>query len=72
MLRAEKWMKESFCLSELPVALARLDLLSLPESLGASLVAQRVKNPPVMRDTWVQSMDQKIPWRRERLPAPVF
>ena len=34
----------------------------------ASLVAQLVKNPPVMRETWVG----KIPWRRERLPTPVF
>ena len=34
----------------------------------ASLVAQLVKNPPVMWQTWVR----KIPWRRERLPTPVF
>ena len=38
----------------------------------ASLVAQLVKKPPVMRETWVQSLGQKIPWRRERLPTPVF
>ena len=34
----------------------------------ASLVAQLVKNPPAMWETWVG----KIPWRRERLPTPVF
>ena len=34
----------------------------------ASLVAQLVKNPPAMQETWVE----KIPWRRERLPTPVF
>ena len=34
----------------------------------ASLVAQLVKNPPVMRETWVG----KIPLRRERIPTPVF
>ena len=34
----------------------------------ASLVAQLVKNLPAMRETWVE----KIPWRRERLPTPVF
>ena len=42
---------------------------------GASLVAQLVKNVPVMRETRVQSLgweDPKIPWRRERLPTPVF
>ena len=32
-------------------------------------VAQLVKNPPAMQfDPWVE----KIPWRRERLPTPVF
>ena len=34
----------------------------------ASLAAQLVKNPPAMWETWVG----KIPWRRERLPTPVF
>ena len=38
----------------------------------ASLVAQLVKNPPTMRDTWVQSLSWEDPWRRERLPTPVF
>ena len=33
-----------------------------------SLVAQLGKNPPAMRETWVG----KIPWRRDRLPTPVF
>ena len=37
-----------------------------------SLVAQLVKNPPAMRETLVQSLVGKIPWRRERLPTPVF
>ena len=31
-------------------------------------MAQLVKNPPAIRETWVG----KIPWRRERLPTPVF
>ena len=34
----------------------------------ASLVAQLVKNAPTMPKTWVLSMIEKIPWRRERLP----
>ena len=38
----------------------------------ASLVAQLVKNLPAVRGTWVQSWVGKIPWRRERLPSPVF
>ena len=36
------------------------------------IVAQLVKNPPAMQETWVQSLGRKIPWRRERLPIPVF
>ena len=35
-----------------------------------SLVTQLVKNLPAMRETW--SWVGKIPWRRERLPTPVF
>ena len=38
----------------------------------ASLVAQLVKNPPAVQETWVRSWVGKIPWRRERLPTPVF
>ena len=38
----------------------------------ASLVAQLVKNPSAMQETWVQNLVGKIPWRRERLPTPVF
>ena len=34
----------------------------------ASLVAQLVKNPPALQETWFG----KISWRRERLPTPVF
>ena len=38
----------------------------------ASLVAQLVKNPPAMRETWVQSLCWEDTLRRERLPTPVF
>ena len=34
----------------------------------ASLVAQLVKNPPAIQETWVG----KIPWRREWQSTPVF
>ena len=33
-----------------------------------SLVAQLIKNPPAIWETWVG----KTPWRRERLPTPVI
>ena len=38
----------------------------------ASLVAQLVKNPPAMQETWVQSLGWDDPWRRESLPTPIF
>ena len=39
----------------------------------ASLVAQLVNNLPAVWETWVQSLGcRKIPWRKERLPTPVF
>ena len=31
----------------------------------ASLVAQMVKNPPVMQETWVQSLDEEDPLEKE-------
>ena len=37
-----------------------------------SLVAQLVKHPPAMWETWVWSLDWEDPWRREWLPTPVF
>ena len=33
----------------------------------AFLVAQLVKNLPAMRETWVQALEFKIPWRRDQL-----
>ena len=36
-------------------------------------VAQLVKNPPVMQETLVRFLGQEDPpWRRDRLPTPVF
>ena len=35
-------------------------------------MAQLVKNPPAMWEAWVQSLGWEDPWRRERLPTPVF
>ena len=31
-----------------------------------------VKNPPALQETWVDPWVMKIPWRRARLPTPVF
>ena len=38
----------------------------------ASLLAQLVKNPPAMQETWVQSLGWEDPWRREWLHTPVL
>ena len=38
----------------------------------ASLVAQLIKNPPAMWETWVDPWVGKVSWRRERLFTPVF
>ena len=38
----------------------------------APLVAQLVKNPPAVWETWVDSWVGKILWKRERLSTPVF
>ena len=39
---------------------------------GASLAAQLVKNPPAIQETPVQFLSWEGPWRRDRLPTPVF
>ena len=38
----------------------------------ALLVAQMVKNPPAMQETWVQSLGWEDPWRWAGQPTPVF
>ena len=38
----------------------------------ASLVAQLVKNPPAMQETWVQTLGWEDPLEKERLPPQVF
>ena len=39
--------------------------------MWAFLVAQMAKNPPAMRDTWIQSLGWEDPWRRAWQPTPV-
>ena len=55
--------------------LGRSLLLSAPFSEPfhlTSLAAQLVKNLPAMWETRVSSLGWEDPWRRERLPTPVF
>ena len=37
----------------------------LPRYLRASLIAQLVKNPPTMQETWVQFLDWEDPLEKE-------
>ena len=46
--------------------------LQLAYILRVSLITQLVKNPPAMQETPVQLLGQEDPWRRDRLPIPVF
>ena len=70
--------KESVCNAGDPGSIPGLER-STAEGIGytlqyswAYLVAQLVKNLPAMWETWVQSLCWEDPWRRERLPMPVF
>ena len=38
----------------------------------ASLVAQQVKNPPAVPETWVRSLGWEDPLEKKRLPTPIF
>ena len=40
--------------------------------MRASLIVQLVKDPPAMQEPQFDSWVRKIPWRRDRLPTPVF
>ena len=46
--------------------------LSFYFTCWASLVAQMVKNQPAMQEIKVHPQDGKMPWRKERLPNPIF
>ena len=54
-------------------ALAERKMWVEPLFSTASLIAQLVRNPPAMQETTqFDSWVGKIPWRRDRLPTPVF
>ena len=42
------------------------------KSHKVSLVAQLVKNPSAMQETWFDYWIRKIPWRTDGLPTPGF
>ena len=47
--------------------LGGLDLDDYKQVWGASRVAQLVKNPPAMRETWVQSLGWKDPLEKRKV-----
>ena len=70
--------KESACNAKDPSLIPGLGR-SAGEGIGyplqyywASLVAQLIKNPPAMQEAGFNPWLGEIPWRRERLPTPVF
>ena len=44
----------------------------LDRKYRASIVAQLVKSPPAMLETWVRSLGWEDSWRRKWQPTPVF
>ena len=72
--------RESTCNAKDPILIPRLgrctgEGIDYPLQYSwASLVAQLVKNPPAMRETWVQSpgWEDPLSWRREWLSTPGF
>ena len=70
--------QESACNAEDPSSIPELGR-SPGEGIGyplqyfqASPVGQLGKNPPAMRETWVQPLGWEDPLEKERLPTPVF
>ena len=47
-------------------------LVLVHSTSGASLVAQMVKRLPAMRETWVQSLGQEDPLKKEMATTPVL
>ena len=45
--------------------LTPVSFVSVQRHSRASLLAQMVKNPPVMQETWVQSLDEEDPLEKE-------
>ena len=48
------------------------DLAAAAAAAWASLVAQLVKNPPAMRETWVWSLGWEDPLEKGKVTTPVF
>ena len=58
-----RFVKDNMCAGQ--VTIYNLHLYE-PKYFGASLVAQLVKNPPAMRETWVRSLGGEDPLEKEK------
>ena len=48
------------------------NVISLFKVMASQLLAQMVKSLPAVWETWIRSLSQEDPWRREWQPTPVF
>ena len=71
MLRTWPWEAEALDVHIVQLCLY-LHCYIVMHHFGASPVSQTVKNLSEMRETWVDAQVEKVPWRREWLPTPVF
>ena len=62
--------RETF--DSLGIRVAYISQLKAPWFVACYLVAQVVKNLPAVQETWVRSLSQEDPQRREWLPTSVF
>ena len=54
------------------ISILRIKYLGGNITYRASLVAQLVKNPLAIRRPWFSSWAEKILWKRDSLPIPIF
>ena len=66
------WWAAIYGVAQSWTRLKRLSSSSLAGIQWTSLVAQLVKNLPLMQKTMVWFLDQEDPWRRDRRSTPVF
>ena len=73
LLHLPYWQADSLPLCHLESSGFKLYKINFfTEYIYGFLIAQLIKNPPAMQETWVWSLFGKIPWRKKKLPTPVF
>ena len=62
--------RETF--DSLGIRVAYISQLKAPWFVACYLVAQVVKNLPAVQETWVRSLSQEDPWRREATQSSIL